>query len=110
MAERDYYEVLGVERDASRRDIQSAYRRLAREHHPDVNPGDDSAAERIKEINEACAVLSDDERRQRYDRFGSADGPVGTNFGESFMGVQDLFDAFFGGGVSNRRQNTAIGD
>jgi DnaJ-class molecular chaperone len=67
---RDYYEVLGVPRSASEKDIRNAYRRLARRHHPDVNPGDNSAEARFKEINEAYQVLSDPGNRQRYDTFG----------------------------------------
>src|SRR5258706_13654688 len=67
---RDYYEVLGVPRTATEKEIQAAFRKLAREHHPDVNPGDPSAADRFKEINEAREVLSDPEKRRRYDRLG----------------------------------------
>jgi len=70
MAGKDYYNTLGVKRDASEQDIKRAYRRLARKHHPDVNPGDKSADTRFKEINEAYEVLSDKEKRQKYDRFG----------------------------------------
>jgi len=70
MAGKDYYSILGVERGASEREIKQAYRRLARKHHPDVNPGDKSAEARFKEINEAYEVLSDKEKRQKYDQFG----------------------------------------
>ncbi len=70
MANKDYYNVLGVKRDASEPEIKRAYRRLARKHHPDVNPGDNSAEARFKEINEAYEVLSDKEKRQKYDQFG----------------------------------------
>jgi DnaJ-class molecular chaperone len=62
---RDYYEVLGVARDANQKDIRSAFRRLARKHHPDVNPNDPAAAERFKEVNEAHEVLSDPEKRAK---------------------------------------------
>jgi DnaJ-class molecular chaperone len=89
---RDYYEVLGVPRTASQKDIKSAFRRLAREHHPDVNPGDPTAAERFKEINEANEVLSDPEKRKRYDQlgpdwrqydqWGQAGRPEGSPFGQ----------------------------
>lgn len=71
MEYKDYYNTLGVSKDASEDEIKKAYRRLARKHHPDVNPGDSSAEEKFKEINEAYQVLSDKEKRQKYDRFGS---------------------------------------
>ena len=70
MAGKDYYSILGVNRDASEREIKQAYRRLARKYHPDVNPGDKSAEARFKQINEAYEVLSDKEKRQKYDQFG----------------------------------------
>ena len=70
MAGKDYYSILGVKRDASEAEIKRAYRRLARQHHPDVNPGDNAAEARFKEINEAYEVLSDKEKRQKYDQFG----------------------------------------
>src|SRR5947209_2475082 len=64
---KDYYKILGVDKNASQKDIQKAYRKLARQHHPDVNPGDKNAEEKFKEINEANEVLSDPEKRKRYD-------------------------------------------
>jgi DnaJ-class molecular chaperone len=70
MAGKDYYSILGVSRQASEREIKQAYRRLARQYHPDVNPGDKSAEARFKQINEAYEVLSDKEKRQKYDQFG----------------------------------------
>ncbi len=70
MAGKDYYQILGVKRDASQKEIRQAYRRLARRHHPDVNPGDKAAEARFKEINEAHEVLSDAEKRKKYDRYG----------------------------------------
>jgi len=70
MAGKDYYKILGVDRKASERDIKQAYRKLARQHHPDVNPGDKAAEERFKQINEAYEVLSDKENRQKYDKYG----------------------------------------
>jgi molecular chaperone DnaJ len=92
---RDYYEVLGVGRGASSEEIKRAFRRLAREHHPDVNK-DDPEAERFKEINEAYQVLSDPERRAQYDQFGTVrPGGVGRA-GEGFGPFEDIFDMFFG--------------
>ncbi|MBI4188234.1 MAG: J domain-containing protein [Chloroflexi bacterium] len=70
MARKDYYSILGIKRNASEQEIKQAYRRLARKHHPDVNPGDKSAEARFKEINEAHEVLSDKEKRQKYDQYG----------------------------------------
>src|SRR5436190_10168966 len=96
----DYYELLGVRRGASAEDIKRAYRKLARELHPDVNPDDPAAEARFKEITVAYETLSDPERRQRYDLFGP-DRAAATAGGDPFGfggGLGDIFDAFFGGG------------
>ena len=78
MEKRDYYEVLGVARDADAGALKTAYRKLAHQYHPDKNQGDKAAEERFKELTEAYAVLSDEEKRARYDRFGHAGGAAGA--------------------------------
>jgi molecular chaperone DnaJ len=98
---RDLYEILGVGRDASDDDIKKAYRRLARENHPDVNP-DPAAEERFKEVAAAYEILSDPQKRQRYDAYGSTGGDVGFPFGD----ISDLFEAFFGAGTFGTRRTT----
>ncbi len=98
---KDYYATLGLERGATDADVKKAFRKLAQQWHPDVNK-DAAAQERFKEINEAYQVLSDPERRQRYDMFGSAgvEGDPAAGFG----GFADIFDAFFGGAAAGARR------
>ena len=98
---RDYYEVLGVSRDASEAEIKKSYRRLARSHHPDANPGDQEAEGRFKELTEAYEVLSNPEARSAYDTYGHqvprGGGGAGYPGGEQFGGgFEDIFEAFFG--------------
>lgn len=115
MEKRDYYEVLGVPREASTEQIKKAYRQLALKYHPDRNPGDKACEESFKEASEAYQILSSAETRERYDRFGhgafSGNGFEGFgdfgSFAEEIFG--DLFGSFFGGGTSSRRQRTRGG-
>ncbi len=92
---KDYYQILGVQRDASERDVRKAFRTLAAKHHPDRNPGDAGAEDRFKEVNEAYTVLSDPEKRRFYDQYGSASGPQPFPPG----GFQGGFPGGFAGGV-----------
>jgi len=100
---RDYYEVLGVGREASLDEIKKAYRKLAMEFHPDRNPGNKDAEEKFKEAAEAYAIISDPEKRRNYDQFGHA-GVGGSGGGfqfdpNAFTDFQDIFGSFFGGGI-----------
>lgn len=113
---RDYYEVLGVDKNASADDIKKAYRKMAKECHPDLHPNDKEAEARFKELNEANEVLSDPEKRARYDRYGF-DGPMGGfggagagaaggagGFDFGGFGMGDIFDQLFGGGMGGAAQ------
>jgi molecular chaperone DnaJ len=109
MSDRDYYDVLGVPRSASSEDLKSAFRRLARQYHPDVNSSAD-AEERFKEINEAYAVLSDPDRRAAYDRFGHAGVRTAAgmpDFNVDFSDFADIFGEFFGFGRASRQSRNA---
>ena len=98
----NHYAVLGVSSEATADEIKRAYRRLARQYHPDSNGGDPDAVERFKEVTRAYETLSNPERRRRYDMFGTDEaGPAGPSAGDAF-GFGDLFDAFFGGGGPGR--------
>jgi DnaJ-class molecular chaperone len=126
---KDYYKILGVSRSADEKDIKSAYRRLARKYHPDVNPGDKTAEERFKEISEAHDVLSDPHKRAQYDSFGdqwkafsqggtrSAGGPFGGtpegfefNLGAGAQGLNDFFESLFGGRQGRARRAADRGE
>jgi len=114
LAKRDYYEVLSVQKNASKDDIKKAYRKLAIQYHPDKNPGDKAAEEKFKEATEAYEVLSDDQKKQAYDQFGFAgvEGMGGASphdFSQAFRGFEDIFGDFsgvfetiFGGGTGQR--------
>lgn len=100
---KNFYDILGVKRDASQEGIKKAFRRLARKHHPDLNPGDKSAEKKFKEMNEAYEVLSDPKKRAEYDQFGKTTFQEGAGFeglrpaGFDFGGVEDIFSDLFGG-------------
>ena len=116
---RDYYEVLGVQRGATDAEIKKAYRKLAKENHPDLNPGDAAAEARFKEANEAYEILSDSDKRARYDQFGFAGvdpnyGAGGGGFGGfdgsfDFGDLGDIFGSFFGGGFGGGSARTRNG-
>ena len=109
MSKRDYYEVLGVGKDASKDEIKKAYRKLARKYHPDVSK-EENAEDKFKEAKEAYEVLGDEQKRAQYDQFGHA-GPQSGGFGgfgggaQDFGGFGDIFDMFFGGGGARRNPN-----
>src|SRR5438105_7366692 len=110
MSKRDYYEVLGVHRECQIEDVKAAYRKLAKELHPDRNPGDQTCEHKFKEINEAYEVLKDPDKRAAYDRFGHAafehggpgQGGFGSDFGSAFS---DLFEGIFGMGGGGRTRS-----
>ena len=108
MIKREYYEILGIARNASESDIKKAYRQLALQYHPDRNPGDRAAEEKFKEASEAYEVLRDPEKRDLYDRFGheglSRTGFSGfAGFEDIFTSFGDIFEDFFGFGTGSRR-------
>ncbi len=110
---RDYYEVLGVDRSASEDQIKKAYRQQAKKYHPDLNPGDKTAEEKFKEVNEAYEVLSDSEKKAKYDQFGhagvdpnfGAGGYGGGSYNVDFGDLGDIFSSFFGDGARTRNPN-----
>lgn len=109
MSKRDYYEVLGVSKSASKDEIKKAYRKLSKKFHPDINKEAD-ADEKFKEVKEAYEILSDDQKRAHYDQFGHTDPNQGFGGGGDFGGFggfEDIFSTFFGGGSSRRRDPNA---
>lgn len=103
---RDYYEILGVNKNASSAEIKKAYRQIAKKYHPDINPGDEEAERKFKEANEAYEILSDDQKKAQYDQFGHSafdqnGGFGGGGFDFDFGGFGDIFESFFGGGFSS---------
>lgn len=112
---RDYYEVLGLSKGAGDDDIKKAYRKLAKQYHPDMNPGDKTAEEKFKEVNEAYAVLSDPDKKAKYDQYGHAafdPSMGGTGFGDFDFGdiFSSIFGGGFGGGSSSRRNGPQRGE
>jgi molecular chaperone DnaJ len=117
---RDYYEVLGLKKGASESEIKSAFRKMAMQYHPDKNPGDKKAEEKFKEVNEAYGILSDPDKKNKYDRFGHAGVDPSTGFGGGGFGgfgggtggFEDIFDIFGGmfggGGYGQRRKNAPM--
>jgi molecular chaperone DnaJ len=107
---KDYYEILGVSRDASADDLKRAFRQLALKYHPDRNPDSKDSEDKFKEINEAYSCLSDPQKRAHYDRFGSAEGMGGGYSGAGFGDIfEDIFGDFFGNFGGTRRQRPAKG-
>lgn len=114
---RDYYEVLGVDKNASEDEIKKAYRKKAKQYHPDLNPGDKEAENKFKEVNEAYEVLSDTQKKARYDQFGHAGvdpnyGAGGGGYGQAGgfdFDLGDIFGSFFGGGFGGGRQSNPNG-
>src|SRR5690606_7817252 len=113
MSKRDYYEVLGVDRNASGAEIKKAYRRVAMKHHPDRNPGNKESEELFKEANEAFEVLSDSGKKARYDQYGHAgvNGQAGGGAGAGDFGdiFSDIFGDIFGGGRGGGRSGARQG-
>ncbi len=115
---KDYYQILGVNKNASVEDIKKAYKKLAKKYHPDLNPNNPEAEKKFKEINEAVAALADPQKKAHYDQYGSAEGQTfegfdpnqmrGFNFNDIFGDFDNVFNQFFGGGRRSRRKGPDI--
>ncbi|MBQ4605602.1 MAG: DnaJ domain-containing protein, partial [Clostridia bacterium] len=112
---RDYYEVLGVDKSSDENTIKKAYRQLAKKYHPDMNPGDAEAEVKFKEVNEAYDVLSDPDKKAKYDQYGHAAFDPASGAGAGFGGfgdfgfdINDIFSSFFGGGGGSSRRNGPV--
>lgn len=119
MAEKNYYDILGISKSASDDEIKKAYRSLAKKYHPDLNPGNQEAAEKLKEVNQAYSVLSDKTKKQNYDTYGNENGPQGFGggsgfggfgsgfggFGDGFGDFGDIFSNIFGGAFGGGRSS-----
>ena len=118
MASKNYYDILGVSKTATDEEIKKAYRSMAKKYHPDLNPGNAEAAEKLKEVNEAYEVLSDKTKRSNYDNygdpngaanfgggFGGGSGASGFDFGGGFGGFEDILSSVFGGGFGGGRRS-----
>jgi len=116
---KDYYKILGISKEATKEEIKKAYKKLAKKYHPDLNK-EQGSAEKFKEINEAAAILGDDQKRQQYDQFGSAESPFGKNgfdfgnfgfdFSQGGFDFGDIFDQLFGGSSRRRRYQPRKGN
>jgi molecular chaperone DnaJ len=105
---KDYYEILGVEKNSTEKEIKKAYRDKSKQYHPDLNPDNKESEEKFKEVTEAYNILSDTDKKHNYDTYGSAEGNPGNPFGAGGINVDDIFSSFFGnGGFGKQRQRNS---
>ncbi len=114
MAQKDYYKILGVDKNATKEEIKKAYKQLAKKYHPDLNPNNPESEKKFKEVNEAVSVLADDQKKSHYDQFGTSDESFqgfdanafkGSGFEDVFGDFDSVFERFFGGGGGRRRNS-----